>query len=108
MCRNPPTTVVNSTAEQISLAECVYSYGWDGRADLLLCSLRHGGMCLLPNGIRRMPTTINRSFRLLLPILSYHSFLYILGLNADTSPLTNIIADCVERWDYEQRQKGCH
>ena len=28
-------------------------------------------------------------------------------LNADPSPLTNIIADCIERWNYEQRpQKG--
>ena len=53
------------------------------------------------DGTRSVPTTINRSFLLLLPVLSYYSFLYILGLNADPSPLTDILADCVERRNYE-------
>ncbi len=48
----------------------------------------------------------DRPCLLLLPILSYYSFLYILGLNADPSPLTNIITDCVERRNYEQCQEG--
>ena len=46
----------------------------------------------------------NHPCLLLLPILSYYSFLYILGLNANPSPLTNIVADCIERRNYEQGQ----